>query len=82
MDKKYVTNAVVYVGGYHSSSIIYYLVKFFGYNITEVYSHQNIPITEINKKIKNNSFDKNNLLKIFENRQQCSDMNKFPKLFQ
>ena len=82
LDKDYITNAVVYTGASHSLNYIRILVKYFGFNITH-YSYlkdDNIKKTEEIIMRSNKSTDLNELF-LPPVLLQCSNLEKFPKLF-
>lgn len=81
LDKKYMTNALTYTGAAHSINIIRYLVKYFNFDITHcAYSKHNI--NETMKIIhKSKSYDELSELFYAPVLKQCTDMSKFPKLF-
>jgi hypothetical protein len=78
LDKTYITNGLLYCGSRHGGNVAYYLVKYFGYNITHsTYSNPKQLMEEILKS-KNNSY--NLYLKMRPKYlYQCSNMNGFPK---
>jgi hypothetical protein len=81
LDKTYVTNAAVYTGISHSANYIYYLVKYFGFNITHT-SYLKSSIDDTEKAIKSAKFPEAIYEyiypKIFG---QCSNLTSFPELF-
>ena len=85
MDKKYVTNAVIYAGDNHIMNYIYILIKYVDFKITH-FSYLNVDIEKFTKIIKNTkkNYDFQNLYKYipFNNdRYQCSDLTEFPNNF-
>ncbi|QTF49033.1 hypothetical protein qu_138 [Acanthamoeba polyphaga mimivirus] len=88
LDKKYVTNAVVYTGAYHSVIYIYLLSKI-GFQMTHIVKSmvQSVAVANIVlNDIDDVSYRRNiyNLMYFFENNpfsQQCIDVSKFPKSF-
>lgn len=80
VDKEYVTNSILYVGALHGSSIIYYLVKYFDYEITHFYKSSINDIENLNHDIKF-KLNKMDIDKIFNNKYQCVNMKSFPIYF-
>lgn len=82
LDKDYITSAIVYSGGAHSSLYIYTLVKYFGFNISH-FSYSLIPdINELNKTIKKtDSYHDVDILFVPKIRIQCVNMTLFPQGF-
>lgn len=83
LDKDYITNGIAYTGAAHSLNYIYYLVKYFNFNITHYSYLKDDNITEVQDYIK--SLDNADSLSGYFYPQkfyQCSDMNSFPPLFQ
>ncbi|AZL89840.1 hypothetical protein QKC54_gp0067 [Megavirus baoshan] len=84
LDKKYITNAIVYTGMYHSIAYIQILVKNFDFKITHV-SYSSIDnMEELNNLIKTINLTENEINEIFLQKMytQCSDMTNFPDMFQ
>jgi hypothetical protein len=89
LDKKYITNAIVYSGAAHS--VVYvYMLNNIGFKITNCANCATQNMTELNDTVAQVSdFPSGksvyNLLKIFlpsvDNPRQCSDMNDFPEGF-
>jgi hypothetical protein len=82
VDKDYINNAVVYTGQYHSINYIYYLTKFFNYEMTHANYIQKQKFNKAIETTSNTNF--NNELETFflqEKFNQCVDMNKLPELF-
>lgn len=83
LDKKYVTNAIVYTGMFHSILYIQILIKLFDFKITHVsYSSIN-NMEELNNLIKTRNLTENEIYDIFLQKTytQCSDMTNFPDMF-
>lgn len=82
LDKKYVTNAIVYTGAYHSDNYVYYLVKYFNFKITHVSYSNPKDLSKLNKKIKElDSSAKITPLTWTYELYQCSDLSSFPENF-
>lgn len=82
LDKDYVTNAIVYSGASHSSTYIYFLVKYFDFNITHIHYHSEKNLDILHKKIKDASKVLDIEKMFFTNvLYQCSDITNFPKNF-
>jgi len=83
LDKNYITNTIVYTGIAHTSNYVYYLVKYFDFEITHAaYLHKDYNIQTINDKIK--SLDNSRLVDqlIFPDELvQCSVLKDFPSNF-
>lgn len=85
LDKDYITNAVSYTGIFHSSHIIYILIKYFNFKLTNiVYSDKKYKnIDEINTTIKKSNNLKNVLSIIYPHiLYQCSNIKDFPINFE
>lgn len=84
MDKKYITNAVIYAGNDHIMNYIYILIKYFDFKITN-FSYLNIDTEKFTEIIKNTeiNYDFQNLYKYipFNNGYQCCDLTGFPNNF-
>jgi len=83
LDKKYITNSVVYTGAYHSSNYIRFLLKEFDFKITNVFYSDINNLDSLNKKIKSLS-DSHKVLGLFYPTvlNQCIDISKFPQNFE
>nr|URM62503.1 hypothetical protein [Mimivirus sp.] len=84
LDKKYITNAIVYTGMFHSTTYIQILIKNFDFKITHVsYSSIN-NMKELNNRIKTTNLGEKEINEIFLQKMytQCSDMTNFPDMFQ
>lgn len=84
LDKKYITNAIVYTGALHSRNYIYYLVRNFGFKITHVSFSRINDINKLNQeigKIPKNKINKIEYLFYPDILQQCSNMTDFPPDF-
>ena len=81
LDKKYISNALVYTGAYHSCNYLFFLIKYFGFKITNT-SYQKKPSSEIVKLCKNSN-DFTVLREIFYPNElyQCSNLTEFPESF-
>jgi hypothetical protein len=84
IDKTYVTNGIVYTGGYHTIDIIHMLINKFDFELTHS-SVNKLSITDLNKNIKNIKYERffqetKNLLcpDIFG---QCVDLTGFPESY-
>ncbi len=77
LDKKYINNVIGYMGGYHVINIVFFLVKYFKFKITECfYNSHNYNIKKINN-IFNKEIESYNLCHIFNNFElQCIEINK------
>lgn len=77
LDKKYINNVIGYMGGSHVINIIFFLVKYFNFEITECfYNIHNYNIKKINDIFMNES-ESYNLYHIFSNStSQCIKINK------
>jgi hypothetical protein len=82
LNKDYITNAAIYTGGAHSIMYIYMLVKYFGFKITHA-SYALESIDKINGIIKNLK-QPYHVAEYLWNPEstQCSDVSKFPPLFE
>ncbi|RYX78189.1 hypothetical protein EON71_01310 [bacterium] len=84
LDKHYVTNGIIYCGAAHSINYIYFLVKYFGFNITHA-SYSAVGIDKLNNIIKKcNTSDYHlqiALMLLPPEKQQCSNMENFPTDF-
>ena len=83
VDKEYIKNAIVYTGSYHSCEIIYYLVKYFDFEVTNCF-YSEMKMDELNKHIKGlKEFDWCKDFYVIEPEYltQCSNMKGFPDLF-
>nr|WBF71195.1 hypothetical protein [Megavirus caiporensis] len=84
LDKKYITNAIVYTGMHHSMTYIQILVQNFDFKITHV-SYSSIDnLKELNNRIKTTYSGEKEINEIFLQKMytQCSDMTNFPDMFQ
>lgn len=82
LDKKYITNAIVYSGGYHSYEYIHILVKYFDFKITHIYKNSLKTIDKLNEGIRKTS-ESSEIRKYFNtNLSQCVDMKNFPDNFE
>ncbi|AVG45804.1 hypothetical protein [Acanthamoeba polyphaga mimivirus] len=84
LDKKYITNAIVYTGMFHSTTYIQILIKNFDFKITHV-SYSSIDnMKELNNRIKTTHLGEKEINEIFLQKMytQCSDMTNFPDMFQ
>lgn len=92
LDKKYITNCIVYTGGIHSVNYLYLLIKFFDFKITHIDKNkENVNFLDLMNNIKdNNNFeniryisDISNILSKDTDSKfvQCINMNNFPKYF-
>ncbi len=81
LDKKYVTNAVVYTGIAHSVSYIHTLVKHFDFKITH-HNYMKYNIDKTQEIIKNTDNWKDCEILFFPPKiEQCIEMSDFPQLF-
>ncbi len=84
LDKDYVTTAIAYTGGLHTSNYLKYLIGKFNFKITHVHYSNITNLETLNKKIGSlqEPFD---ILDLFtpnkENFYQCIDISQFPKNF-
>jgi len=83
LDKDYVTNGIVYTGGYHSANYIYVLVKHFDFKITNCSTLMpEYTLDKLHGLIKKEKHPIDIRKYIFpEYRIQCSDLSDFPKHF-
>jgi hypothetical protein len=93
LDKKYTKNNIIYAGAYHFADIITLLVKYFDFEITNIFHNElDTPgkLTQIHKFIKNidinDTLNYNPLFKYITNGNdgsewQCIDMFDFPNNF-
>jgi hypothetical protein len=86
LDKEYITNAIIYTGGYHSMNYANKLIKHFGFKMTNA-SHLNgdHTVESVTNLIKNNNYSIEGLIQFFyESYQliQCSDLTNFPDNFE
>lgn len=81
LDKEYITHAIIYTGGSHSINYIYFLIKYFDFNITHAsYIDKNINFKEIHNIIRKKE-SPDQIRYIFEHdRYQCSDISSFPEI--
>jgi len=83
LDKDYIKNTIIYTGLEHLSDIIYLLIKYFNFKITDIFHHnKEINITQLNNTI---NFDYINKLNNYfynldknYNSIQCSNLINFP----
>lgn len=87
LDKDYITNAVIYTGGFHSINYFRFLVQYFNFKTTHTY-YSKIPISEIDKQVRNmkdlNYQEQANKLRLFLMPQyikQCVSTKQFPQYF-
>lgn len=86
LDKKYITNGIIYGGSGHTVNYIFLLTKYFNFKITN-FSYMNTTIDELSLIIKKtkNDYDFAKLYEIiqnpFKNIYQCSDLSSFPEKF-
>lgn len=80
VDKDYIKNCVVYSGAYHSTHHIYFLIKYFNFEITH-YSHGPYDKKIIKDIKKSKIITDTKILCQFheEDMIQCTDMSKFPE---
>ena len=79
LDKDYVKTAVIYTGVAHSVNYVYFLLKYFDFDITH-YSYLEKDVKKIINKIKSpRELDQYIFPKIMV---QCSNLDKFPKSFE
>lgn len=81
LDKKYISNSIVYTGGFHSCNYLFCLIKYFGFKITNS-SYQKISSKDI-ATLCNKSDNYSVLKQIFfpPELYQCSDLTNFPESF-
>jgi len=89
LDKSYITNGILYIGKFHMNDIAYLLVKYFDYEITDIFVCD--PKFEIKSEIKKLKFENFEYLYILEqyttgrlpNLQisQCVNLHRFPANF-
>jgi len=82
LDKDYITNAISYAGGHHSSNYVRLLVKYFDFKITN-YSYMAVSIMDEAHQIIKESRNEEELFCLLFPRifSQCSDLSSFPELF-
>ena len=89
LDKKYITNAILYTGSYHMANISYILVKYFNFTITHVnYIKKSIDLNQYILSLSNNNFEYTTkindlLVKKLDNNviYQCTNLFNFPDNF-
>ena len=81
LDKDYVTNAIVYTGGWHSRNYIDILVKEFDFRITHVSYAKIDDMEKLTEEIKKVPFNEIEGLLYPPVMHQCSDMTHFPEDF-
>ena len=86
LDKNYITNALVYTGGLHSSNYIRILLRDFDFKITHVSNmplNKTMSVEELNIIIKKTTMTDLEISKLFFNMDslQCSDLSSFPIQF-
>ena len=82
LDKEYITNAASYTGAYHSWTYIDILVKDFEFKITHAaYSKYN-DLDELNAFVKKANMKEISGVFLEPIRNQCSDLEGFPKEFE
>lgn len=81
LDKKYISNSLIYTGGAHSCNYLFFLIKYFGFKITNS-SYQRKPSKDIVSLI-NKTNDYVDLKQMFYPQElyQCSDLTDFPDSF-
>lgn len=84
LDKEYITTGVLYSGSYHSSNIIFILLKYFNFKLTNiVYSNSKLSTEKINNNIKRLNDPNDSLHFIYpEVAYQCSNLKNFPINFE
>lgn len=81
LDKDYITNAITYSGEFHAVHYIYLLIKHFDFKITHIVYAAIEPLDDLNKKLKESSFE-DAIGIIYKPRlYQCSDITNFPDNF-
>lgn len=86
IDKDYITNSVIYTGASHSVHYIYFLIKYYNFNITNAY-YSKYPLDKLSDKIKHMDLSIKGTFKelqqIFfpEDFAQCVSLDGFPDLF-
>lgn len=81
LDKKYITNGIVYTGSYHSWNYIEILAKQFDFKITH-FAYSSIPnIGELNRKIREMDYTMFGEIFFPPIISQCSEMTHFPAKF-
>jgi len=82
LDKVYVKKSILYVGHHHLCQLVYHLVKYFGFEITNSF-YQDEEIPDINRHIRNlKGFDYKDFAFITPPfLTQCTNMKGFPDLF-
>jgi hypothetical protein len=88
LDKKYITNAIIYTGSAHMTDLIYLLTKYFNYKLTHTYyTNKSLKTSQIIKIETKKFLYIDVLLKYFTNYNklyqitQCVDLFNFPKNF-
>lgn len=84
LDKEYITTGVLYSGAYHSSNIIFILLKYFNFKLTNiVYSNSKLSVDKINNNIKKLKDPNDSLHFIYPKiSYQCSNLKNFPINFE
>ena len=76
LDKDYIRNVITYCGRYHGLNYIYFLIKYFNFEITKIYNPNGLTINNIMDKIKR-TYDFKEVYNLFlikgENPIQCTD---------
>jgi len=76
LDKDYIRNVITYCGRYHGLNYIYFLIKYFNFEITKIYNPNGLTINNIMDKIKK-TYDLKEVYNLFlikgEKSIQCTD---------
>ena len=82
LDKDYVTNAITYTGGSHTTNYIIVLAQYFDFKITHV-SYSSVSLPKLNRTIKDRLAKGKIITDLFVHsaRAQCSDITGFPERF-
>ena len=89
LDKKYITNAILYTGSYHMCNISYILVKYFNFTITHInYIKKSINLNKYILSLSNNNFEYVRIILDLLTRKldnntiyQCTNLFNFPDNF-
>jgi hypothetical protein len=82
IDKKYLSNAIVYTGGYHSFNYMYVLIKNFNFKITH-FTNNETTIDKLTEIIKTKKYNYKLAKYYFPKKlTQCINLKNFPDLFE
>lgn len=79
LDKDYITRSISYTGAYHSTNYVYFLVKYFGFKITD-YSYLEKSPKKVESHISRMDLPHKLIPYVFKKKLiQCSDLKSFPQ---